>query len=290
MNNSFKITTDSNGDLPKEYIEKYGIGVVYLTCLFEGKSYGKEQELDTAYFYEKMRKGSMPTTSQVNPEEARVFLEEILEDTDEILHISFSGALSGTHNSVVMAAKQIMEERDNCNIIVVDSSSVSLGVGFLVHKAVLLREKGMSCKEVAAWVEKNYIRVCNVFTVDDLNHLQRGGRVSKASAVVGTIAGVKPLLRVDDEGKLIPYEKVRGRKKSLVAIVDYMKAHIGDSKEENEMVFISHADAYEDAKHVADLIQEEFGLSEFLIGSMCPTVGAHSGPGTVAVFFFGSTR
>lgn len=290
MNNSFKITTDSNGDLPKDYMEKYGIGVVYLTCLFEGKSYGKDEELDTTFFYDKMRTGSMPTTSQVNPEEARIFLEEILLDTKEILHISFSGALSGTHNSVVLAATQLMEERDDCNIIVLDSSCVSLGVGFLVHKAVLMREKGMSFEDVAKWVESNNGNVCNVFTVDDLNHLQRGGRVGKASAIVGTLAGVKPLLKVDDEGKLTPYDKVRGRKKSLVSLLDYMKEHIGDCKEENEMVFISHGDAYEDAKYVAEMIQEEFGISEFLINYMCPTVGAHTGPGTVALFFYGSSR
>ncbi|MFI3201661.1 MAG: DegV family protein [Eubacteriales bacterium] len=288
--NNFKITTDSNADLPKKYVEEHGIGVVYLTCLFEGKSYGEEEVLDPTYFYEKMRTGSMPTTSQVNPEEARIFFEEILGETKNILHISFSAELSGTYNSVRMAAGELMEERGDCNIIVIDSKSVSLGVGFLIHQAVLLRKEGKSCREAAAWVHGNYSNVCNVFTVDDLNHLQRGGRVSKASAIVGTIAGIKPLLKVDDSGKLVPYDKIRGRKKSLNALVDYMKEQIADHMKENQMVFISHGDAYEDAQYVADLIKEELGITEFLIDSIGATVGAHSGPGTVALFFYGASR
>ncbi len=290
MNSLFKISTDSNSDLPKDYVDQHRIGVVHLTCLFEGKTYGENDQLDHSYFYEKMRSGSMPTTSQVNPEEAKEFFLELLKTTKEILHIAFSSALSGTYNSVRIAAEEIMEEYDDCKIVVIDATCASLGLGLLVHKAVMLREEGKSFDEVSQWVKENAGNLCHVFTVDDLNHLHRGGRVSKMTAVVGTIAGIKPLLKVDEEGKLVSYDKARGRKKSLVALVDYMESHMGSRASENDIVFISHGDALEDATFVSELIDERFGKKEYLIHTIGPTIGAHSGPGTIALFFLGEKR
>ncbi|MFI3176970.1 MAG: DegV family protein, partial [Eubacteriales bacterium] len=237
-----------------------------------------------------MRAGSMPTTSQVNPEEAKEFFLELLKTTNEILHIAFSSALSGTYNSVRIAAEEIMEEREDCKIVVIDAMCASLGLGLLVHKAVMLREAGKNFDEVCRWAQENACKVCHVFTVDDLNHLHRGGRVSKMTAVVGTIAGIKPLLKVDDEGKLVAHDKTRGRKKSLVALVDYMELHIGNRVNENDIIFISHGDALEDVTFVTELIDERFGKKEYLIHTIGPTIGAHSGPGTIALFFLGEKR
>ena len=176
------------------------------------------------------------------------------------------------------------------SIIVIDSLCASLGEGLLVHKAVMLKESGKSFSETADWIEKNKLHIVHNFTVDDLNHLYRGGRVSKATAFLGTIVNIKPILHVDDEGHLIPLSKVRGRKKSLIALVDSMEQQMGTWKEKNDIVFISHGDSLADAKFVATLIKERFGIDSFLINYVGSTIGAHSGPGTIALFYLGDYR
>ena len=172
----------------------------------------------------------------------------------------------------------------------IDALSASLGEGLLVHKAVLLKETGKSLDEVADWVEKNKLHLCHNFTVDDLFHLHRGGRVSKATAILGTMINIKPVLHVDDEGHLIAIGKVRGRKKSLSALVDRMADQIKGYEDQNDVVFISHGDCVEDAEYVKKLVQERFGIEKFIINHVGPTIGAHSGPGTVALFFMGNPR
>ena len=181
-----------------------------------------------------------------------------------------------------------MEKNPEAKIIVIDSLCASLGEGLLVHKAVELRDAGKSIEEVAKWVEENKLHLCHQFTVDDLNHLHRGGRVSKATAIIGTLVSVKPVLHVDNEGHLTSLVNVRGRKKSLNTLVDNMAKLVGNY--ENDIVFISHGDCLEDAEYVAELIKERFGITDFLINYVSPTIGAHSGPGTIALFFMGETR
>ena len=232
----------------------------------------------------------MPTTSQVNPQECREYLEEYLKETDKLLYICFSSGLSGTYGSACIAADLTMEEHPGCEIRVIDSKCASMGEGLLVHKAVQLQKEGKSMEEVAAWVVENVPHLVHIFTVDDLNHLYRGGRVSRTAAVVGTMVGIKPVLHVDDEGHLIPISKVRGRKKSLNALVDYMEKKMGKYRENNDIVFISHGDALEDAEFVRDTIKERFGIDSFMINHIGPTIGAHSGPGTIALFFMGESR
>ena len=234
----------------------------------------------------------MPTTSQINPEEAREYFEEYIKTDKEILHLAFSSGLSGTYNNMRIAAEEIMEEHPDCRIIVVDSLCASMGEGLFVHKAVKLRDEGKTIEETADWLRTNVQNFVHVFTVDDLFHLYRGGRVSKTAAVIGTMAGIKPKLHVDSEGHLIVIGKVRGRKKSLNALVDYMDEKMGSYLSENrqDYVFISHGDALEDAEYVRDQIKERFGISNFLINHIGPTVGAHSGPGTIALFFMGESR
>ena len=187
-------------------------------------------------------------------------------------------------------AQRLKEEYPDRKILVVDSLCASLGEGLFVYKAVQMKEAGASVDEVAAWLEEHKQNFCHVFTVDDLFHLYRGGRVSKAAAIVGTMINLKPLLHVDDEGHLIPLSKVRGRKKSLATLVSMMEERIGSWKDKNDIIFISHGDCEEDAQYVAKLVREKFGYESFLINTIGATIGTHSGPGTVALFFMGEYR
>ena len=206
----FKIVTDSTADLPVEYLKEHDLGCMNLSYIMDGVTYGQGQELPEKEFYALMRQGKMPTTSQVNPEEAKAHFTEYLKENKEILCIAFSSGLSGTYNSMRIAADEIMEEQPDCKIIVIDSLCASLGEGLLVHKAVTLRDQGKSMEEVAEWVKNNRLHLVHVFTVDDLYHLYRGGRVSKATAFVGTLAGIKPKPRFPEanEGTSYPDETV----------------------------------------------------------------------------------
>ncbi|MDR2043547.1 MAG: DegV family protein [Clostridium sp.] len=287
---NFKIVTDSTADLPEEYLTEHQLGRMNLGYIIDGVTYGQGREMDWREFYALMRGGKMPTTSQVNPEEAKINLEEYYNESKQILCLAFSSALSGTLNSIRLAAAEVMEEHPDCKIIVIDTLAASLGEGLLVRKALELRAQGKSMEETAEWVTNHLLHVAHVFTVDDLHHLQRGGRLSKTAAILGTIVSIKPQLCVNDEGRLIPIGKVRGRKKSLSALVDFMEAKMGSFREENDMVFISHGDALEDAEFVRDLVRERLGIQEFMISHISPTVGAHAGPGTIALFFLGEAR
>lgn len=288
----FKLVTDNTADLPLEYLREHDVDYMSLSYILEGVSYGKERELDWKKFYAMMREGKMPTTSQVNPEEAKVFFEECIKENKEILYLAFSSGLSGTYNSARIAAEEVMEAHPDVKIVVLDSLCASLGEGLFVHKAIRLRDEGKSLEEAARWLNDHIQNFVHVFTVDDLFHLYRGGRVSKTAAVFGTLASIKPKLHVDNEGHLIVIGKVRGRKKSLNALVDYMEEKMGSWIQENkdDYVFISHGDALEDAEYVRDQIKERFGMEHFLINNIGPTIGAHSGPGTIALFFMGESR
>ncbi len=289
----FKITTDSTGDLPKEYLQEHNVGCMPISYILDDVTYGRDRELDWKEFYSLMRnEGKMPTTSQINPAEAKEYFEEFIKTDKEILHLAFSSGLSGTYNNMCIAAEEIMEEHPDCRIVVVDSLSASMGEGLFVHKAVRMRDAGKSLDETAQWLNANVQNFVHVFTVDDLFHLYRGGRVSRTAAVIGTLVSIKPKLHVDSQGRLIVIGKVRGRKKSLDALVDYMGEKMGGHLQENkeDCVFISHGDALEDAEYVRNRIRERFGIENFLISHIGPTIGAHSGPGTVALFFMGESR
>lgn len=287
----FVIVTDTTTDLPRDYVEKHHLYMMSLPYTLEGTSYTWEKPMPIKDFYDKMRAGSLPTTSQANPEEAALLYESILKDNDvDILHIAFSSGLSGSFNSCRIASADVCEKYPDHRIVVVDSLAATLGQGLLVYKAVQLKEAGKSLDEVAAWVEENKYHLVHNFTVDDLFHLHRGGRLSKTAAIVGTMINLKPVLHVDDEGHLVMLSKVRGRKKSLIGLVDCMEKQLGDWKDKNDIIFISHGDCPEDAQFVADLIKERFGYENFMIDYIGATIGAHSGPGTVALFYLGDHR
>ena len=288
--NTYVIMTDNMADLPEDYIREHNLAVLSLSYILDGETYDRDHPLEVGEFYHRMREGSMPTTSQVNPEQAKEAFTACLEQGKDVLYIAFSSGLSGTYNSGKIAAEEIREEGrfPDRKLMVLDSLSASLGEGLLVHKAVQLKEAGKSLEEVAAWVEEHKLNLCHNFTVDDLFHLHRGGRVSKATAILGTMINIKPILHVDNEGHLIAIGKVRGRKKSLSTLVDRMGEQIKGF--ENPEVFISHGDCIEDARYVEKLVRERFGVESFIINYVGPTIGAHSGPGTIALFFMGNPR
>ena len=291
---NFKIVTDTTTDLPMTYIEENNIGLMYLNCIIEGKTYGKDnmQELDLKSFYKGMREGKLPTTSQINPEEAKEEFEKFIQTDKEILCLAFSSGLSGSYNSMWIAAEEVMEEHPECKIEVMDSLCASLGEGLFVYQAVEQRKKGKTMEETAKWLTDHIKNFVHVFTVDDLFHLYRGGRVSKTSAVIGTVAAIKPVLHVDDEGHLIPIMKKRGRKNALNCLVDYMEEKQGRFAEMNHegVIFISHSDALEDAEYVRDEIKKRFGIEKFVINMIGPVIGSHTGTGTNALFFMGESR
>ncbi len=284
------ITTDTTSDLPQDYLDAHNIGTSPLYYSIEDIIYGEDKFLDPKEFYNKMRSGAMPTTMAINPDLARNVFTKYIEEGYDVLHIAFSSALSGSYSVASTVARELSDEYPDTKLIVIDSLCASLGEGLLIHKAVELKESGKTINEVADWLEKNKLNLCHLFTVDDLFHLHRGGRVSKAAAIIGTLINVKPLLHVDNEGRLIPLNNVRGRKKALISLVDQMEARLKDYSYSNDIFYISHGDCLEDAEFVADLIKERLGIKNCLINYICPTIGAHSGPGTVALFFMGKER
>lgn len=288
--NKFIITTDTTSDLPQDYLQQHNIALLPLYYSFNGTVYGNKLDLEPQEFYARMRQGEMPNTMAVNPETAKEVFTSLLKDGYDILHIAFSSALSGSCSVAATVARELCDERPGSKIIVIDSLCASLGEGLLLHKAVQLKENGKSIEEIADWLEKNKLNLCHMFTVDDLHHLHRGGRVSKATAIIGTLINVKPVLHVDNEGRLIPLNNVRGRKKALISLVDQMEARLKNYSVKNDVVFISHCDCIEDAEFVAEQVKERFGIQEFIINYVSPTIGAHSGPGTVALFFLGKER
>lgn len=284
---NYIITTDNTTDFPKEYIEKHGLRVVDLTYSIDDVAYGVPENPahSSKEFYNLMRSGKTPKTTQVNPDGAKKFFEEILKEGYDILHIAFSSGLSGTCNSMNIAAEELKEEYPDAKIIVVDTLCASLGEGLIVDYALELKEAGKSMDEIAEILEAEKLSFSHLFTVEDLVYLYRGGRVSKTSMVFGTMLGIKPMLHVSDEGKLVPEAKVRGRKASIDSLVKTMAERV--DKEKTTKFFISHGDCIEDAEYLAAKIKEKIGIYDCLIGNIGPVIGSHSGPGTLALFFRG---
>ena len=285
----FVISTDTTSDLPESFIQKNDIDIHPLYYAFGDEIYGSEDGLPEKEFYARMRNGALPTTMATNPEDSEKIFQKRVDEGFDVLHIAFSSALSSSCNNCTLAANEVMEKNPGSKIIVIDSLGASMGEGLVVYRANQLKNEGKSIDEVAQYINSHLENFCHTFTVDDLYHLYRGGRVSKAAAVLGTLASIKPILHVSSEGKLIPIGKVRGRKKSLIALVDRMEETIGSYKNETDVVFLGHGDCIEDAQFVADLVKERFNLDVW-INPICPSIGSHAGPGTVALFHMGEHR
>ena len=288
-NRPFIISTDSGSDLTQAYCQENGVVCLELSYTIAGETYTSfDPRMSYKQFYDLVRQGEMPVTQQVNPQQFVEVWEPLLQQGNDILHIGFSSGLSGTFNSSCMAADELCEKYPEATILTIDTLAASLGQGLLVHYAVKMKQDGTEMQEIADWLENNKLNMVHNFTVDDLNHLHRGGRVSKATAIVGTALGIKPALHVDNDGHLINISKVRGRKASLKWLVDRMEELVGDW--ENEEFFISHGDCLEEAQFVADEVSKRLGITKYTIGYVGPVIGAHAGPGVVALFFMGKER
>ena len=284
----FIIATDSTVDLPKAFLEENHVLTISLSYVMDGVTYKDLDGLSHEEFFEKITNGSLPTTSQINPEEARKALEPVVKEGKEILYLGFSSGLSGSYNSVRMAAEDLMEDYPETKIVTIDSLCASMGEGLLLYKTLQLKEQGKNLDEIAEWVEANKLHICHNVTVDDLNHLHRGGRISKTTAVLGTMVKIKPIIHMDNEGKLVVIGKERGRKKSLLTLLDKMEKQMQGY--ENDVVMITHGDCIEDAKYVEEQIRERFGIENIIVNGIGSVIGSHTGAGGVAVFFMGSER
>lgn len=288
MMRDYIITVNSTIDLPCEWLEERHVPVVPLKYTIDGETYTDMQGLSAKEFFQKLREGKMSVTSQVNPEEAAEILEPYVREGKDILHLGFSSGLSGTYNSMKIAGSMLEEKYPGSKVIVVDTLCACLGEAVLLFYALREKEKGRTIEELAEWVEENKLHVCHNVTVDDLNHLHRGGRISKTTAVLGTLVQIKPIIHMDNEGKLQVIGKERGRKKSLSKIVD-MSAEQAKGWQ-NDIVMITHGDCIEDAEYVAGLVREKMGINNILINNIGTVIGSHTGPGVVAVFCMGSKR
>lgn len=284
----YVITVNSTVDLPKEWLSERNVPVIPLKYTIEGNTYEDMNGLSSKEFFGKLREGKMAVTSQVNPDEAKTALEPYLREGKDILHLGFSSALSGTCNSMRIAAKELEEEYPDRKIIVIDTQCACLGEGLLLYYALKHRSEGRSIEETAKWVEENKLHICHNVTIDDLEHLYRGGRISRTVAVLGGMVKIKPMLHVDDQGALKVIGKERGRRKALGKIVETASKQAQGW--ENDIVMITHGDCREDADYVAGLVREKLGVDNILINNIGTVIGSHTGPGVVAVFCMGEKR
>jgi len=288
MNKEYVIISDNTCDLPDSLYKQLGLKIMCLSYTMGGVEYSEDNALSISEFYAKMRNGEMTKTSQITREDIEKAFTEVLDSGLDILYIGFSSGLSGSYNSARIAAEELSPKYPDSKIRTVDSLCASIGEGLFVYKAVQMKKEGKSIDEVYQWCEDNKLHLCHMFTVNDLMFLHRGGRVSKASAVEGSILGIKPILHIDNEGHLIPIGKIRGRKQSLEALVNEMDKRLGNYK--NDTIGISHGDCIDDAEYVKKLVEKKYGIKNFIINHVGPVIGSHSGPGTLALFFLGEYR
>lgn len=285
---SYQIITDSCCDLSVDKLKELKVTTVSLSLMFRGKERLDAVNDEIKEVYNAMRAGENATTSAANPENWANAIEPVLAQGEDALVITFSSGLSTTYQSAVIAASDLQEKYPDRKINVVDSLCASLGQGLLVWYACDKRDEGMDLDSLTAWIEDNKQSVCQWFTVDDLNFLKRGGRISAATALVGTMLQIKPVLHVDPEGKLVSVAKSRGRKASIDALVKKMTELALPGK--NDRITICHGDCLEDAQYLADQLKAKLGVKEVYIGYTGAVIGSHSGPGTLALFFLGSNR
>lgn len=285
---SFRIITDSCCDFPQEYYSRLSLDVVNLAVNYKGQTVDTYTEQWLKDMYDGLRAGASASTSAVNPAGWAAVIETVLQAGQDVLVMAFSSGLSTTYQSAVIAADELAEKYPDRTVKVVDTLCASMGQGLLVWYACKKRDEGLTLEQVHQWVEDHKLNLCHWFTVDDLMYLKRGGRVSAATALLGTMLQIKPVLHVDNEGHLINVSKVRGRKASLEALVKKLGQTGLDG--ENDTVFISHGDCMEDAQYVANRVKELYGIKEVIISYVGAVIGSHSGPGTVALFYLGSER
>lgn len=288
---AYRIVTDSASNLSEEMIDEFGLEILPMTFMVDGierRSYLKGEKTDLKQFYTMMREGKVITTSLPNLQETEATMRAILDVGEDILYLGFSSALSSAFGSIELLMQRLADEYPERKLRAVETFAASGGQGMLVYLACKKAAEGASLDETGDFVVENRDHLCHWFTVDDLMFLFRGGRVSRTSAWAGTMLNIKPVLHVDAEGALIPMEKVRGRKKSIKALVDHMEKTAIDPA--SQTVFITHGDCIEDVEVLKREISERLGVTDFVVNYIDPVVGAHSGPGTLALFFLGTEK
>jgi DegV family protein with EDD domain len=290
----YVITCCSTADMPYDYFKRRNIPFVCFHYTMDGQEYPDDlgQSMPFEEFYARIKAGAMPTTSQVNVGQFIGFFEPYLKEEKDILHISLSSGLSGSYNSACIARDNLLAKYPGRKILIVDSLGASSGYGLLTDMAADMRDDGAAFEEVYAWLEENKLNVHHWFFSTDLTHYKRGGRISAASAAVGTLLNICPLLNMSYDGKLIPRMKIRGKKNVIAEIVHMIEVHAQNGTDYGGKCFISNSACYEDARKVADLIEDRFPRlkSPVMINSVGTVIGAHTGPGTVALFFYGDKR
>ncbi|QNK39158.1 DegV family protein [Caproicibacter fermentans] len=287
----YRIITDSNTDLTQEQTDRLDLTVIPMSFTIGDDSlldYPDERDLSSHEFYRRIAAGETSTTNQISIATFTETFEPYLAAGQDVLYLGFSSGLSGTYNNSVIAAKELASKYPQRRIATADTLAASMGEGLLVYHAAMMKRGGASLEEVRSWMEQNRNRMHHWFTVDDLNHLKRGGRISGASALVGTMLGIKPVMHFDDQGHIILMEKIRGRKQSLDTLVGHMeKTCIEPDK---QMIFISHSDSPEGCEYVASEVKRRLGVTQIETAPIGPVIGAHTGTGTVALFYLGQDR
>lgn len=291
MSKEYVIMTDSSCDLSQELADQLGLEVLPLEVMADGKNYRNwldGREIGFKEFYKLAREGKELKTSAVNTAAFEEKMEKLLEEGKDILYIGFSAGLSTTYNSGEAAARELREKYPDRKIYTVDTLAASLGQGMIIYYAAKKKEAGATIEEVRDFVENEKLHMCHWFTVDDLNYLKRGGRISAATAAIGTMLSIKPVMHMDNEGHLVAVGKARGRKAALCQLLDTM-GELGEGLE-GQTTFICHSDCMDDAQYVASQMKERFGVAQVNINWIGPVIGAHTGPGTIGIFFWGSER
>ena len=291
MSKEYVIMTDSSCDLPQELADRLGLEVLPLEVMADGKNYRNwldGREIGFKEFYKLAREGKELKTSAVNTAAFEEKMEKLLKEGKDILYIGFSSGLSTTYNSGEAAARELREKYPDRKIYTVDTLAASLGQGMIIYYAAKKKEAGATIEEVRDFVENEKLHMCHWFTVDDLNYLKRGGRISAATAAVGTMLSIKPVMHMDNEGHLVAVGKARGRKAALCQLLDTM-GELGEGLE-GQTTFICHSDCMDDAQYVASQMKERFGVAQVNINWIGPVIGAHTGPGTIGIFFWGRER
>lgn len=285
--NDYVIITDSTSDLPSEIVSEIQVEIIPMKFTMDGANY-IDGELKAKEFYDKLRNKSLASTSQINPGEFEEHFSKHLEEGKDVLYISLSSSFSGSCSSAQIAAKELLAKYPKNKVVVIDSLSASLGEGFLVYSLAKKKQSGIGLEELVKWVEENKKNICHWFMVDDLNHLKRGGRISQASAFFGSVMNIRPVLHIDDEGKLSVVEKARGRQKAIEFMISKMEESGTDLS--NQTIFISHGDCEDDAKNLAEKVKNKFDVKNVVINNIGAVIGSHTGAGTLALIFTGKYR
>lgn len=289
--NEYQIITDACADLTPKLVNELGIDVIPMSFNFGDESYTHypdEREFSAKAFFDRLRGGAMSTTNQINQAAFTDIFESYLQNGVDVLYIGFSSALSGTYHNSVLVAEELAVKYPDRTILVADSLTATLGTGLLVYAAVQKQREGMGIEELHQWVQTERLLVSGWFTVDDLNFLKRGGRLSGTAALVGTMLGIKPILRITEEGKLVPMEKVRGRKQSLHVLLEHMERTFRDTGD--QVVFVVHGDCPDDAAYLKKEIKSRYHVKRVVNNNIGPIIGSHTGPGAIAIFYMGKGR